>query len=104
MVNYCFNWGRLLCHVKQNENTCCAWAGGTIFQLCYFVSFLVLAGNSFWCYYQLRVQCSCGVVLVIWFWWEIVFGVTYVLRVQYSCADVSVLIVAGNSSQNENPF
>ncbi len=55
--------------------------------------------------YILRVQYSCGVVLVFWFWWEIVFGVTYVLSVQYSCAVVSVLlVVAGNSSQNENTF
>jgi hypothetical protein len=30
------------------------------------------------------------VVLVFWFWWEIVFGVTYVLTVQYRCAVVSV--------------
>ncbi len=29
--------------------------------------------------YVLRVQYSCGVVLVFWFWREIVFGVTYVL-------------------------
>jgi hypothetical protein len=29
-------------------------------------------------------------VLVFWFWQEIVFGVTYVLIVQYSCAVVSV--------------
>jgi hypothetical protein len=29
-------------------------------------------------------------VLVFLFWWEIVFGVTYVLSVQYSCAVVSV--------------
>jgi hypothetical protein len=29
-------------------------------------------------------------VLVFWFWREIVFGVTYVLSVQYSCAVVSV--------------
>ncbi len=39
--------------------------------------------------YVLRVQYSCGIVLVFWFWREIVFGVTYVLRVQYSCAVVS---------------
>ncbi len=55
--------------------------------------------------YVLRVQYSCGVVLVFWFWREKVFGVTYVLGVQYSCAVVSVfLVVAGNSSQNENTF
>ncbi len=38
----------------------------------------------------LRVQYSCDVVLVFWFWREIVFGVTYVLSVLYSCAVVSV--------------
>ncbi len=74
--------------------------------------FLVLAGNSFCCYlvyntvvqwcqfsngkwvlalhtYVLRVQYSCGVVLVFWFGREIVFDVTYVLIVQYICAVVS---------------
>jgi hypothetical protein len=40
--------------------------------------------------YVLRVQFSCGVVLVFWFWHEIAFGVTYVLSVQYSCGVVSV--------------
>ncbi len=40
--------------------------------------------------YVYRVQYSCGVVLVLWLRWEIVFGVTYVLSVQYSCAVVSV--------------
>ncbi len=55
--------------------------------------FLVLAGNRFCyllCTYVLRVQYSCGVVLVFWFWREIVFGVTYLLTVQHSCAVVSV--------------
>ena len=55
--------------------------------------------------YVLRVQFCCGVVLVFWFWREIVFDVTYVLSVQYSCAVVSIfLVVVGNSSQNENMF
>ena len=62
--------------------------------------------------YISRVQYSCGVVLVFWFWREIVFGITYVLSVQYTCAVscVSFLVVAGNSvaagnsSQNENTF
>jgi hypothetical protein len=45
--------------------------------------------------YVLRVQCSCGVVLVFWFWREIVFGVTYILSVQYSCAVVSVFGCGG---------
>jgi hypothetical protein len=54
-----------------------------IFQLCCCVSFwfwweigLVLLT------YVLRVQYSYGVVLVFWFWREIVFGVTYILSVQ----------------------
>ncbi len=38
--------------------------------------------------YVLRLQYSCGVVLVFWFWQEIVVGVTYILSVQYSCAVV----------------
>jgi hypothetical protein len=75
--------------------------------------FLVLAGNRSWFTYLcvLRVPYSCGVVSVLlvlagnsfgtyvlhtvvvlclffWFWREIVFGVTYVLRVQYSCTVV----------------
>ncbi len=55
--------------------------------------------------YVLREQYSCGVVLVFWFWQEIVLGATYVLSVQYSCAVVSgFLVVAGNSSQNKNTF
>ncbi len=54
---------------------------------------------------MLRVQYSCGVVLVFWFWWEIVFDVTYVRSVQYICAVVSFFLVAAeNSSQNENTF
>jgi hypothetical protein len=54
----------------------------------------------------LRVQYSCGAVLVFWFWWEISFGVTYVLSVHtiQLCGCVSFLVVAGNSSQNENTF
>ncbi len=36
--------------------------------------------------YVLRVQYSYGVVLVFWFWREIVFGVTYILSVMYKTA------------------
>jgi hypothetical protein len=39
--------------------------------------------------YISRVQYSCGVVLVFWFWREIVFCVTYVLSVQYTGEVVS---------------
>ena len=41
----------------------------------------------------LEYKYSCGVVLVFWFWREIVFGVTYVLSVHYSCAVVSVFLL-----------
>ena len=38
----------------------------------------------------LRVQYSCGGLLVFWLQWEIVFGVLHILSVQYSSAVVSV--------------
>ncbi len=50
---------------QRNKYTHCMWAGGTFFPvvlLC--ISVLVLAGNSFWCTYVLRVQYSCGVMLI----------------------------------------
>ncbi len=76
---------------------------------------MLLCCVSFWFWWEkgfdlhthvlLRVQYSCGGVLVIWFWREIVFGATHIHSVQYSCAVVSVfMVVAGNSSQNENMF
>jgi hypothetical protein len=40
--------------------------------------------------YVLRVQYSCGVVYFFWFRREIIFGVTYILRVQYRCVVASV--------------
>ncbi len=56
--------------------------------------------------YVLSVQYNCGVVLVFWSWREIVIDFAYVFSVQYSCGVgcVSFLVVAGNSSQNENTF
>ncbi len=84
---------------RNSDNTCCAWAGGTFFPVVLLCQFLVLAGNRFWFYFLytcvLRVQYSCGVVLVFWFWREIVFGVTYVLSVHYSCVNVSVFGCGG---------
>ncbi len=60
------------------------------FQLCCCcVSFLVLAGNRFWCYLVLRTTQLWHCVSYS-FWREIVLGVIYVLRVQWSCAVVSV--------------
>jgi hypothetical protein len=44
-------------------------------------------------------------MVVFWFWWEIVFGVTYVLNVYNTVVRLcQFLVVAGNSSQNENTF
>ncbi len=69
--------------------------------------FLVLAGNRFWFYLLLMYleynRVMVRVVLVFWFWWEIVFCVTYVLRCTLQlCGCVSFLVSAGNNSQNEN--
>jgi hypothetical protein len=61
--------------------------------------FLVLHTN-----YVLRVQHSCGDVLVFWFWHEIVFGVTYVLSVKYSCAVVSVFWLLEIILKMRTPF
>jgi hypothetical protein len=67
----------------RNKYTRCAWARGTFFPVVLLCQFFVLAGNRFrfylLCTFALRVQYSCGVVLVFWFWREIVFGVMYVL-------------------------
>ncbi len=81
--------------------------------------FLVMVGNSFWCFihmvlivqyscavvsvfgsggklflvlltYVLRVQYNCGVVLVFWSWRDIVIDFTYVFSVQYSCGVVNI--------------
>ncbi len=53
---------------QRNEYTCCAWAGGFFFPVVLVCQFSVLAGNRFQfyllCTYVLRVQYSCGVVLV----------------------------------------
>ncbi len=59
---------------ERNEYTRCTWAGGNFFPVVLLYQFLVLAGNRFWFLhtYVLRVQYSCGVVLVFWFSWEIV--------------------------------
>jgi hypothetical protein len=60
------------------------------FQLCLVLVFWFQREIVFGVTYVLREQYSCEFVSVLWFWWEIVVGVTYVLRVQYSCATVSV--------------
>ncbi len=48
------------------------------------VSFLVLGGNSFWCYieYVLSVQYTCVVVSVFWLWRKIVLRQEIVLKMR----------------------
>ncbi len=68
---------------------CMGWRN--LFSSCAVVSVFWFWGEiGFGVTYVLRVQYSCGIVLVFCFWWEIVFGVTYVLSGQYSCAVLSV--------------
>ena len=71
---------------QRNKCTRFAWAGGTFFPV------VLLCCVSVWFWQEigyglhthvLRVQYSCGVVLVFWLQQEIVFGVMYILSVQY---------------------
>jgi hypothetical protein len=77
---------------RRDKYTCCVWAGGTFFPVVLLCQFLVSGGKYVLVLhtYVLRVKYSYGVVLVFWFWREIVVGVTYVLSVQYSFVVVSV--------------
>jgi hypothetical protein len=64
-------------HRRRVKYTRFAWAGGTFFP----VVLLCCVSDWFWwekgfdlhMHVLLRVQYSCGGVLVIWFWWEIDF-------------------------------
>ncbi len=84
---------------QRNEYTRCAWAGGTFFPVVLLCQFFGPGGKQVLVLhtYALRVEYSCGVVLVLWFWQKIVFGVTYylylVLSVRYSCAVVSLFLL-----------
>jgi hypothetical protein len=64
------------------------WAGGTFFPV------VLLCCVSFWFWWGMR-ELALHYFLVDCFGikWEIVFGVTYVLSVQYSCAVVSFFVV-----------
>ncbi len=76
----------------RETNTLAAHGLEELFSSCGFVSVFGSGGKQVLVLhtYELRVQYSCGVRLVFWFWQEIVFGPTYVLSVQYHCAVVSV--------------
>ncbi len=77
---------------RETNTLAARGAGGFFFCSCAVVSVFGSGRKSVLVLhtYVLRVKYSCGVVLVFWFWREIVFGVTNVLSVQYSCAGVSV--------------
>ncbi len=76
---------------RRNKYTCFVWAGGTFFLV------VLLCCVSFWFWWEMR-ELALHYFPVVFFGieGEIVFGVTYVLSVQYSCAVVSVFfVVAG---------
>ncbi len=89
-----------LVQIVQPRNTRFAWAGGTFFPV---VLYVCCVGFWFWrekgyglhTHVLLRVQNSCGVVLVFWLRREIVFGVTYIhtqCTIQLCCC-VSFLVM-----------
>ncbi len=73
---------------RRNKYTCFEWAGGTFFPV------VLLCCVSFWFWWEMRelplhyFPADCFGIK-----WEIVFGVTYVLSVQYSCAVVPVFLL-----------
>jgi hypothetical protein len=58
----------------------------TVVRLCHF---FFVAGKLI----LYKFSCSIQIFILCWFWREIVFDVTYVLSVQYSCAVVSFFVV-----------
>ncbi len=103
-TNRPLQWLALYCYLQAAH----AWAGGTFFQLCCsFCQFFWFRREiGFWCYLCTLSTIQLWHCVSFCFLWEIVFGVTYVLRVHtiQLCGCVSFLVVAGNSSQNENTF
>ncbi len=81
---------------QRNKNTRYAWAGETFSPVVLSCQFSVLVGNRFW-FYIILMYLGYHTVVVLcyffWFWREIVFGVTYLLSVQYNCAVVSVFLL-----------
>ncbi len=79
-------------HRQRLKYTCCVgWKN--FFPVVLLCQVFVLAQNRCW-FYILLMYLEYHTVVVwcqfFWFWWEMVFGVAYVLSVQYSCAVVSV--------------
>ncbi len=84
---------------EREMNTCTAHGlEEPFFQLCCCVSvFWFWWDIGFGVTYILRVQYSCAVVLVFWFWREIIFGVAYVFSVQYR-KTLDLGVMGGNIS------
>ncbi len=74
----------------RETNTLAARGLEELFSVVLLCQFLVLVGNMFWYYILLLMylEYKTVVVLCFWFWRQIVFGVTYILSVQYSCVVV----------------
>ncbi len=72
-----------------NTNSSASVHTQSTIQLCGCVIFFVVAGKLI--LYEL--SCSIRIFFFFWFWREIVFGVTYVLSVQYNCAVVSFFLL-----------
>ncbi len=70
--------------LQRNKYTCCASAGGTFFQLCCCVSFLISGGKQF--QVLLTYHTSCAVVSFF-----------CCSRKQFWVAQISFLVVVGNS-------
>ncbi len=84
---------------QRNEYTRFAWAGGTFFPV------VLLCCVSFWFWREMR-ELALHYFLADCFGieWEIVFGVTYILSLQYSCAVVSFFCCGGKVNFVQMPY
>ncbi len=91
---------------RRNKYTRFAWAGGTLFTVVLLCQFLVLTGNRFWFYILMYFKYNTVVVLCQFL---VLAGNSFLCYVSTQCmiqlcGCVSFLVMAGNSSQNENTF
>ncbi len=106
VVCLCILHRNLIQWCMQNKYTRYAWAGGTFFPVVLLCQFFVLARNRFWFYILMYLEYNTVVALCQFF---VLAGNSFwcYVRTQCTiqlCSCVSVLAVAGNSSQNENTF
>ncbi len=96
----------ILTSITLSFNTRFAWTGGTFFTVVLLCQFLVLAGNRFWFYILMYLDYNTVVVLCQLL---VLVGNSFLCYVSTQCmiqlcGCVSFLVMAGNSSQNENTF